>query len=87
MPYLVREVIPPVRPCFLHATLLFQDRARNNAGQDGKGHRHPVVIVTMHRHILVQSRDRLPVDFQPVVQFLGLDTKLGCTNVSTCANR
>lgn len=77
MTYLVFQVVPPVGPSLLHATFFFDDSVLHDGAEYTECHSHTVVIVAVNACTLLQRLQGLPVDFETVGQFLGLNSELG----------
>lgn len=76
--YLVFEVVPPVRPGLLNASLLLYYGVSNNGAQDTEGHSHTMIIVTMNTGTILQLWDTFSNDLEPIVELNGLNSEFGC---------
>ena len=81
-PYLVLQVIPPIRPRLFDAPLFLDDGAIDDSSKYGKRHRDTMVIVTMNRSAILESGERAAINDDPILKLVRLDPKLGCTRVS-----
>jgi hypothetical protein len=75
--YLVLQVIPPIRPSFLHTSLLLKNGVLDGSTQYAEGHGDTVIIVAMDADAFFQFWDGSAGDLQTVVEFFGLHTEFG----------
>ena len=80
---LIGEVVPPVGPSLLNATLLLDDRIFNHTAQDAEGHRDTMIIVAVDAGAFLQFRDGLAIDLQAIIKLLRLDSELGYNTVNS----
>ena len=74
---LILKIIPPIRPSFLHASLLLENGAVDNSAKHAEGHGNTVVVVAVNTHAFLQFRYRSSLHLETVVELLGLNSKLG----------
>ena len=75
--HLVLEIIPPVWPCLLNASLLLDDSVFDHTTKDAERHRNTMIVIAMHTGTLFQLGDGFSVDLKSIVQLLRFHTKLG----------
>ena len=76
--YLVFEVVPPIRPGLLDASLLLYYGTSNNGAQNTESHSHAMIVITMNTGTILQIWDSFSNDLEPIVEFNGLNSELGC---------
>jgi len=59
---LVLQVIPPIWPRLLDASLFFHDRTLYHTAKDAESHRNSMVIVAVNYDIALQLVHRFPID-------------------------
>lgn len=75
--HLVLEIVPPVRPRLLHATLLLDDCIIDDTAKNAECHRDTMVIVAVDAGTLLELSQWLPIDLQTIVQLSRLHAELG----------
>lgn len=65
--YLILQVVPPVRPSLLDASLLFENRLFDDCTQNAKRHCYSVVVVTVNAGPGLEFGNGLPVNFETII--------------------
>ena len=74
--YFSVQVIPPVGPRLLDASLLFEQGSLDDGTQNAERHRDTMIVIAAYAHVLIQLRYWPAIDLQTVVEFLGCNSEL-----------
>jgi len=75
---LVLEIIPPIRPSLLYASLFLNDRIFNHRTQYAERHGDTMIIIAMNTDTPLQLYYRPSSDLEAIVEFDGFDAELCC---------